>query len=335
MAVPFAINGLGRIGRALLRIAHARPQLEVVAANDPASPQVLARLLRHDTLHGVFPGEVEWEDGALRLEGRRLPLHRESDPPLVPWDQSGARIVVEATGRFRSRGLAASHLGGSVEKVIVSAVADGMDATFCMGINHTGYDPDRHRVISNASCTTNCLAPLVRVLHREFGLEHGLMNTVHCYTNSQNLVDMAHDDPRRARAAAANIIPTTSDAIPSIGLVIPEVAGRIEGLAMRVPVAAGSLVDLVARLGRPAELAEVAAAFRAAAAGDLAGIMGVADEELVSADYIGDPRSAVVDLPLLQQVDERLIRVIAWYDNEWGYANRLADLVTYVGERLP
>jgi glyceraldehyde 3-phosphate dehydrogenase len=335
MPIPFAINGLGRVGRALLRIAQSRPEIEVVAANDPAEAQMLARLLRHDTVHGRFPVEVGWEAGALILDGRRLPVHQEADPPCVPWADSGARIVVEATGRFRSRGVAASHLGGSVEKVIISAVAEGVDATFCVGINHTTFDAERHVVISNASCTTNCLAPLVRVLHDSFGLEHGLMNTVHCYTNSQNLVDMAHADPRRARAAAANIIPTTSDAIPSIGLVIPEVAGRIDGLAMRVPVAAGSLVDLVARLERRASTRDLAAAFRLAAAGSLAGIMGVSDEELVSADFVGDPRSAVVDLPLLQQVEERLVRVVAWYDNEWGYANRLADLVSYVGERLP
>src|SRR5688572_29329686 len=334
MSIPFAINGLGRIGRGLVRVARERPDLELVAANDPAEPAVIARLLRHDTVHGAFPGEVAAWDGGLEIDGRRLPLFREAEPARIPWRETGAAIVVEATGRFRTRSEAAAHLGAPVERVIVSAVADGMDTTFCVGINHRSYDPARHRVVSNASCTTNCLAPVLLVLHRSFGVEAALMNTVHCMTNSQNLVDMAHADPRRARAAAANIIPTTSDAIPSIGLVIPEMAGRIEGWAMRVPVAAGSLVDLVARLGRPAGLAEVAAAFRAAAAGDLRDIMGVTDEELVSADYIGDPRSAVVDLPLLQQVDARLVRVVAWYDNEWGYANRLADLVSYVGERL-
>jgi glyceraldehyde 3-phosphate dehydrogenase len=331
MPIPFAINGLGRIGRALVRVAQERPEIELVAANDSAAPEQLARLLRHDTVHGRFPGEVGYDSGALVIDGRRLPLSREADPARIPWVASGARIVVEATGRFRSRELAQAHLGGSVERVILSAVAPGVDATFCIGINHRSYDPARHVVVSNASCTTNCLAPLAMILDREFGLARGLMNTVHCLTNSQNIVDMAHADPRRARAAINNIIPTTSDAIPSIGLVLPELEGRIDGLAMRVPIVAGSLVDLTAELERPASREAMAAAFRAAEAGELRGILGTTDEELVSSDFIGDPRSAIVDLPLLEEVGERLVRVIAWYDNEWGYTNRLADLVAYVG----
>lgn len=331
MPIPFAINGLGRIGRALVRVASARPELELVAANDSAVPEQLARLLRHDTVHGRFPGEVGYDSGALVIDGRRLPLHREAEPAKIPWSQSGARIVVESTGRFRSRELAQAHLGGSVERVILSAVAPGVDATFCVGINHRTYDPERHVVVSNASCTTNCLAPMALVLDRHFGLVRGLMNTVHCLTNSQNIVDMAHPDPRRARAAVNNIIPTTSDAIPSIGLVLPELEGKIDGLAMRVPIVAGSLVDLTAQLERGASCAAMAAAFRAAETGELRGILGTTDEELVSSDFIGDPRSAIVDLPLLEEVGERLVRVIAWYDNEWGYTHRLADLVAYLG----
>ena len=331
MPVPFAINGLGRIGRALVRVASERPGLELVAANDFAEPGQIARLLRHDTVHGKLPGGVGYDSGALVLDGRRVPLHREAEPGRIPWAPSGARVVVEATGRFRSRALAAHHLGGPVERVIVSAVAADVDATFCVGINHRDYDPGRHRVVSNASCTTNCLAPMALVLDRHFGLERGLMNTVHCLTNSQNIVDMAHADPRRARAAGQNIIPTTSDAIPSIGMVLPGLAGRIDGLAMRVPVVAGSLVDLIAQLARPASRAAMAEAFLAAERGELAGILGTTDEELVSTDFIGDPRSAIVDLPLLEEVGERLVRVIAWYDNEWGYTNRLADLLEHIG----
>jgi len=329
--IRFAINGLGRIGRALVRASLERPDLELVAANDSAAPEQIARLLRHDTVHGKFPGEVGYDAGVLVLAGRRVPLHREAEPAKIPWQSSGARIVVEATGRFSSRTLAQQHLGGSVERVLVSAVAEGVDATFCVGINHASFDPRRHFVVSNASCTTNCLAPMALVLDREFGLERGLMNTVHCLTNSQNIVDMAHSDPRRARAALENIIPTTSDAIPSIGLVLPQLQGKIDGLAMRVPVIAGSLVDLTASLARPASREAMAAAFRAAEAGELAGILGTTDEELVSSDFIGDPRSAIVDLPLLEVVGERLVRVVAWYDNEWGYTHRLADLLALLG----
>ncbi|MFN7960149.1 MAG: type I glyceraldehyde-3-phosphate dehydrogenase [Thermoanaerobaculia bacterium] len=331
--VRFAINGLGRIGRALVRIARERPELELVAVNDQADAPVLARLLAHDTLHGRFPGSVSAEADALVLDGRRVPLSRASRPAEIPWRESEPWLVVESTGQFRSRAEAAAHLGGPVEKVLVSAAAPGVDATFCVGINHHRYDPARHAVISNASCTTNCLAPVAAVLERRFGIEHGLMSTVHCYTNSQRLMDFSHPDPRRARAAAMNIVPTTSDAVEAIGEVMPELAGRIGGIAYRVPVPDGSLIDLTVRLRREAPLEELAAAFREAARGELAGILATTDEELVSSDFIGDPHSATVDLPLLTVVDRRLFRVVAWYDNEWGYANRLADLLAYLGRR--
>jgi glyceraldehyde 3-phosphate dehydrogenase len=333
MTTRFAINGLGRVGRALVRVAPRYPGLELVAVNDPATPEQVARLLRHDTVHGRAEEEVGWEAGALRLGGRRVPLSNAATPEEIDWGGTAPAIVVEATGRFRQRALAAGHLHGGVERVIVSAILPDADATFCIGINEETFDPARHRVISNASCTTNCLAPLLRVLDRAFGVERALMNTVHCMTNSQQLVDMAHPDARRARSAPANIIPTTSDAIPSIGWVMPEMAGRVEGLAMRVPIVAGSLVDLTVLLARDASLAAVADAFRAAAAGEMAAILGVTDEELVSADFVGEPRSAVVDLPLLQQAGARLFRVVAWYDNEYGYAHRLAELVLHVGAR--
>jgi glyceraldehyde 3-phosphate dehydrogenase len=329
MAVHFGINGFGRIGRALVRIAVERPELglELVQVNDSASARQLAKLLRHDSVHGRFPAEVGWSDSAIEIAGREIPLTGGATPSEVDWSVGKPRVVVEATGRFRRRELAAGHLGGSVERVLASATLPDPDVTLCLGINDAELDLTRHRVISNASCTTNCLAVLLKVLDQAFGLEHALMNTVHCVTNSQNLVDMAHPDPRRARSALANIIPTTSDAIPSIAQVMPEMAGRVEGLAMRVPVVAGSLVDLAAQLARPTSKDAAAEAFRAAERGALAGILGTTDEELVSSDAIGDPRSALVDLPLLELAGDRLLRVVAWYDNEWGYSNRLAELL--------
>ncbi len=317
-----------------MRISRERPDIELVAANDQADPAIIARLLRHDTIHGHFPAAIELESEGLRIEGHPMRLFRQQVPEEIPWDRvpgGPPEVVIEATGRFRSRAAAAAHLAHGVERVVVSATAQGVDATFCIGINHSDYDPDRHRVVSNASCTTNCLAATLIVPLRRFGIAHALMNTVHCYTNSQNLVDMAHPDARRSRAAAANIIPTTSDAIDSIGLVLPELAGRVEGLAMRVPVAAGSLVDLAVELEHGTTIEEMAAAYRAAAAGEHRAILGATDEELVSSDYIGETRSAVVDLPLLQRTGDRLFRIVSWYDNEWGYTHRLADLIAYLG----
>ncbi len=335
MTVRFGVNGLGRIGRAIVRLAVTRPELGIVpvAANDLADPAQVARLFAHDTVHGPFPGRVEVAGGGLRLAGLELPLGRAGRPEEIDWSAAGAEIVVEATGRFRSRSLAAGHLTGGVRTVVVSATIADADATICLGLNETSYDPQRHRVVSNASCTTNCLAVTLAVVHRAVGVERALMNTVHCVTNSQNLVDMAHADPRRARAALGNIVPTTSDAIPSIGWVLPELAGRVAGLAMRVPIVAGSLIDLAVATARGTTREELSAAFRAAEAGELAGILGTTDEELVSSDFIGDPRSAVVDLPLLQPAGDRLWRIVAWYDNEWGYSNRLAELLALLGAR--
>jgi glyceraldehyde 3-phosphate dehydrogenase len=293
---------------------------------------VLANLLRHDSVHGAWTADIAAQRDALSIDDRTVALYRVEDPSEIPWRRHDVDVVIEATGRFRRRDLAARHLDAGARRVVVSATASEVDATFCYGINHRRYDPRRHLVVSNASCTTNCLAPVLLVLHRAFGVEQALMNTVHCVTNSQNLVDMAHADPRRARSALANIVPTSSDAISSIGLVLPELAGRVEGLAMRVPIVAGSLIDLVARLERPASLPDVAAQFCEAAAHDLREILGVTEEELVSSDFVGDPRSAIVDLPLLQRAGDRLFRVVAWYDNEWGYSHRLADLLTYLGD---
>ncbi len=339
MTAQIAINGLGRVGRALVRIVRERADVELVAINDQAEPATLARLLAHDTLHGRYPGTVEAEDGALLLDGRRVPVFRCGRPEEIPWRETGARIVVEATGRFRSRDAAAEHLRGGVSRVVVSATAEGVDATFCFGLNHERYDPERHRVVSGASCTTNCVAPVVQVLLERFGVEHAQMQTVHCYTNSQRLVDLAHpdpgSDPRRSRAAAMNIVPTTSDAVEALPRVIPAMAGRFDGLAYRVPVPDGSLVDLAVRLERGAETDALRDAYRQAAAGPMAPILAVTEEELVSSDFIGSPFSATVDLPLVRASGRRTARVVAWYDNEWGYASRVADLVAFLHSHEP
>lgn len=339
MTAPIAINGLGRVGRALVRIVRERPDVDLVAINDQAEPAVLARLLAHDTLHGRYPGTVEAEDDALWLDGRRVPVFRRGRPEEIPWQETGARIVVEATGRFRSRADAAGHLRSDrgdedVSRVVVSATAEGVDATFCFGLNHERYDPERHRVVSGASCTTNCVAPVVQVLLERFGVEHAQMQTVHCYTNSQRLVDLAHpdpgSDPRRSRAAAMNIVPTTSDAAEALPRVIPAMAGRFDGLAYRVPVPDGSLVDLTVRLEREADTEALRDAYREAAEGPMAPILAVTEEELVSSDFIGSPFSAIVDLPLVRATGRGTARIVAWYDNEWGYANRVADLVAFL-----
>lgn len=337
MPLRFAINGFGRVGRALLRIARDRsgPGLELVAVNDLVAPPVLARLLARDTVHGPFAGSVEAAPPGLLVDGRPLPVFAEPEPGRIPWEETGAEVVVEATGRFLRRDLAAAHLGGPVGTVVVSANGEGMDATFCLGVNcqEGDYDPREHRVFSNASCTTNCLALVAKVLHGRFGIRRALMSTVHPYTENQRLLDLAHPDPRRSRAAAANVIPTGTTAARALDTVLPELAGRVDGLAVRVPVPAVAMLDLVAEVERPADAEQVRRAFREAAAGELAGLLGVAEEELVSSDFVGDPRSAVVDLPLTQVAGGHLVRVVAWYDNEWGYANRLADLLLLIGER--
>ena len=327
MSVPFAINGLGRVGRALLRIAAARDDVRLVAANDLTPVPVLARLVARDSVRGPFAGTVEAADGGLVVDGRRVPVSAAAEPAGIGWRDGAPRVVVEATGAHGARA-AAGHLGGPVERVVIAANAEDADVTLCLGVNDGDYDPARHRVISNASCTTNCLAPLAAVLDRAFGIERGTMTAVHSYTVNQRLLDLAHADPRRQRAAALNLVPTATTAPRALGRVLPRLAGRVAGVAVRVPTPMGALLELVVHLARPTTADEVRDAFRAAAAaGPMAGVLGVAEEELVSSDFVGDPRSAVVDLPLVEVVDGRLARVAAWYDNEWGYASRLADLV--------
>jgi glyceraldehyde 3-phosphate dehydrogenase len=340
MPLRFAINGFGRIGRALCRIAWSREGLAVAALNDVVPVRQLAPLLARDSVHGTFGHRVEAEDGALCLGGRRIPFFQEADPGRVPWGEAGAQVVVEATGRFLRRGQAAAHLRDGVRTVVLSANADPeepADVTFCLGLRGPDtlpWDPDRQPVVSNASCTTNCLALLADVLHAGFGVRRAVMSTVHSYTENQRLLDLPHPDPRRSRAAAVNIIPASTTAARSLGLILPALAGRVDGFAVRVPTPVVALLDLVAELERDASAEEVRAAYREAAAGRLAGFLGVTDEELVSSDFVGDPRSAVVDLPLLQVVDGRMARVVAWYDNEWGYANRLADLLERLAAQM-
>jgi glyceraldehyde 3-phosphate dehydrogenase len=334
MPVRIAINGLGRMGRALFRVAWQRPGIEIVAANDLGAAEQLAGLLARDTLHGPFPGKVAAEPGALVVNGRRIAVHNESDPAEVPWLDQEPEIVIDATGHCATRPLAAAHLRPPVRKVVVSANAEGMDQTICMGVNHETYDGETQHLLSAASCTTNCLTPVVSVLDRAFGFARGMLNTVHSYNNDQRLLGFPHRDPRRARAAALNMIPTTTSAVIALGRVLPELAGKIQGYAVRVPTPNVSLIDLVAELRESPGPADVNRAFRQAADGELAGILAVSEEPLVSSDFLGDPHSAIVDLPLTQSLDGRLHRVVAWYDNEWGHASRLADLAELVGQSL-
>jgi len=334
MLIPFAINGLGRIGRALLRIATRRPGLRLVAVNDLAPAAELARLVARDTIHGKFPGQVRATGETLWVNDQPIAVFQEPETATIPWSKHGARIVVEASGMVTRRCEAEQYLGGTVETVLISALAEDADYTLCLGVNESGYNAHHHRVISNASCTTNCLALLVRVLHERFGLRRALMNEVHGYTGNQRLLDGIHRDPRRARAAAMNIVPTTSDAPQAVAEMIPGLEGRLNGQAVRVPTPAVALLDVVATFEHPATAEAINQAFREAAAGDLAGLLAVSEEPLVSTDYVGDSHSAVVDTLLTTSDGAELHRVMAWYDNEWGYAHRLADLLTLIGERL-
>ncbi len=338
MPLRYAINGLGRVGRALVRAARDRADLQLVAINDLVPAPVLARLLARDSVHGRYPGTVAATSAGLLLDGREIPVSNFADPADVPWDRQGVAVVVEATGRFLRRSTAAKHLESGVGHVVLSAnsdPADPADVTICLGLNGGSLDPAQHRVISNASCTTNALALVTQVLAAEFGVRRALMSTVHSYTENQRLQDGAHSDPRRSRAAGLNVIPTPTTAPGALAGLVPSLAGRIEGLAIRVPTPAVAMLDLAVELERDVTVESLAEAYRRAAAGPLAGLLGATEEELVSSDFIDDPRSAVVDLPLLQVADRRLARVVAWYDNEWGYAHRLAELLGRLAEFDP
>ncbi len=337
MPLRFGINGVGRIGRALLRLAHGREELVPAALNDIVPVEILARLLARDTVHGPFPGTVGTVAGDLAIGDLKIPVFAAEEPGSIPWASAGVQVVIESTGRFLGRSQAAEHLGKSVGEgvrtVVLSAnpdPADPVDFDLCFGLNETSFDPRRHRVSSLASCTTSCLSLVAKVLNDRFTIRHALMSSVHSYTENQRLLDSAHPDPRRSRAAAQNIIPIETTTPAALGRLMPELASRIDGLAVRVPTPAVAMLDLVAEVDRPAPVAAVRDAFRAAAAGPLGRYLAVTEEELVSSDFVGDPRSAVVDLPLVQAVGDHLVRIVAWYDNEWGYANRLLNLLVRI-----
>ena len=324
------INGMGRIGREYLRYAATSTDLDVVAVNDIADSLTIARLLRHDSTFGPFPKDIELSGEALVIDGRKIAVSAVREPSELDWAAYGVEVVIESTGKFRTREAAAVHLTGGAQRVIISAPGKGVDATIVLGVNDDTYDPANHRVISNASCTTNCVAPMVKVLHDAFGIQRGFMTTVHAYTNDQNVLDAPHKDPRRARSAGVNIIPTTTGAARAVGQVLPDMEGRLDGVALRVPVVDGSLVDLAALLEVEVTVDGVNAAFQAAAQeGSLAGLLRYTTEPVVSTDVIGDTASCVFDSGLTQ-ASGRFIKVFGWYDNEWGYTCRLADLTRLV-----
>lgn len=335
MSTRVAINGFGRIGRNIVRAAaqSGADDLEFVAVNDLTDTHTLAHLFRYDSVHGRYRGSVEVRDNSLVVDGREIRVVSEKDPARLPWSDLGVDVVIESTGRFTKREDAAKHLEAGARKVIISAPGKAEDITLVLGVNHDAYDPQKHDVISNASCTTNCLAPVVKVLLDEFGFRRGQVTTVHSYTNDQSTLDAPHKDLRRARAAAVSIIPTTTGAARATGKVLPEVEGRIDGMAMRVPTPNVSIVDLVAETEREVTADRVNQAYRAASEGGMKDILAYEETELVSVDFIGDPHSAIVDAASTNVVSG-LVKVVAWYDNEWGYSSRCVDLARYVGERL-
>jgi glyceraldehyde 3-phosphate dehydrogenase len=334
MAVRVGINGFGRIGRCVLRIAEQDPDLDIVALNDLTDPATLAHLLKYDSVHGRFSGSVETTSDGLRVDGRDVRVLSESDPANLPWKKLGCEIVIESTGLFTARAKAAKHIDGGARKVIITAPASEPDATLALGVNDEVYDPAKHHVVSNASCTTNCLAPVAKVILREFGLKRGWMTTIHSYTNDQKILDLPHKDLRRARAAAVSMIPTSTGAAKAVGLVLPELQGKLDGIAMRVPTFDVSVVDLVCEIERKATPEQLNEAFRKAAEGPMSGILDVTDEPLVSIDFRGDPHSSIVDAANTKVLGENLVKVLSWYDNEWGYANRVVDLSRLIAHKL-
>jgi len=335
MTVRVGINGFGRIGRQSLKALIERaPDVEVVAVNDLVDVPTNALLFKHDSTYGAYPGEVSHTDDAVVIDGKSIKVLQIADPTQLPWGDLGIDIVIESTGRFTDASKAQAHIDAGAKKVIISAPAKGEDVTIVLGVNENVYDAAKHNIISNASCTTNCLAPAAKVVHDNWVIKRGLMNTIHSYTNDQKILDVAHKDPRRARAAALNIIPTTTGAAKAISLVIPDLKGKFDGFSLRVPTPTVSVVDFTAELEKDVTLEELNQAFRDAAAGPMAGILGASDDPLVSTDFRGDPRSSIVDLPSNMVLGGNLIKVIAWYDNEWGYSCRVADLTKFVAERL-
>jgi glyceraldehyde 3-phosphate dehydrogenase (phosphorylating) len=341
MSVRVGINGFGRVGRCALRYAYqSGAELEIVAINDLVDPATLAHLLKYDSVYGPFPWNVSARNGGIAIDDTEIRALAESDPASLPWQELGVDVVIESTGRFRTRAAAEQHLAAGARKVIISAPAKGdepADATVVLGVNFDEvYDEDRHDIISNASCTTNCLAPIAKVLHETVGIRHGLMTTIHAYTSDQHLLDGPHKDLRRARAAALNIIPTSTGAAKALGLVIPELEGRLNGFAVRVPTPTGSLVDLTIEAERLTSRAEINAAFASAAdEGPLRGILSYTEDPIVSSDIVGSSYSSIFDAGLTAVIDGTQVKVVAWYDNEWGYSSRLVELAERVGARLP
>jgi glyceraldehyde 3-phosphate dehydrogenase len=331
MPVRVGINGFGRIGRQSLKALIERaPDAEVVAVNDIVDVPTNALLFKHDSTYGAYPGEVSHTADAIVVDGREIRVLQIADPSQLPWKDLGVDIVIESTGRFTDADKARIHIEAGAKKVLISAPAKKEDVTIVLGVNDDAYDPAKHHVISNASCTTNCLAPAAKVIHDGWTIRRGLMNTIHSYTNDQKILDVAHKDPRRARAAALNIIPTTTGAAKALALVIPDLKGKVDGFSLRVPTPTVSVVDFTAELEKDASAEELNAAFRAAAAGPMKGILGVSDDPLVSSDFRGDARSSIIDAALTMSLGGNFVKVIAWYDNEWGYSCRVADLVKFM-----
>jgi glyceraldehyde 3-phosphate dehydrogenase len=334
MSIRVGVNGFGRIGRVFVRTALEAKDIEVVGVNDLADAKTLAHLLKHDSVHGTLAADVTAKDEAIFVNGREVRVCKLKDPAALPWKELGVDVVVESTGIFRDTATASKHLQAGAKKVIITAPAKDPDVTIVLGVNEETYDPARHRIISNASCTTNCLATTVKVLDDAFGVRRGFATTVHSYTNDQPLHDFPHKDLRRARAAALSMIPTTTGAATAVGLVLPKLKGKLDGISIRVPTANVSVVDLVAELGRSASVTAMNDAFREAAAGRLRGILDATEEELVSCDFNGNPHSSIVDLPSTALVEGNLVKVLAWYDNEFGYSCRVRDLIRFLGKTL-
>jgi len=333
MAIRVGINGFGRIGRNLYRAALQDPDLEFVAVNDITDARTLAHLLKYDSILGRLNAQVEAKDNTIAVNGKAIKVLAIREPAELPWKDLGVEYVVESTGRFTDRDSASKHLAAGAKKVIISAPAKNPDFTVVLGVNEKVYDPSKHHVISNASCTTNCIAPVAKVVHEQFRIKHGFMTTIHSYTNDQQLLDLPHEDLRRARAAALSQIPTTTGAAKAVGLVLPDLQGKLHGIAIRVPTANVSLVDLVAEVERVATQEEVNQAFQKAAQGELQGILEYTEEPLVSVDFVRDPHSAIVDGPSTSVIDSTLVKVLAWYDNEWAYSCRLRDVIKYMASR--
>ncbi len=336
MAIRVGINGFGRIGRQVLRAAKLQgvADLDFVAVNDLTDTKTLAHLFKYDSVHRTFPGQVESGEGSITIDGDEVKIFAEKDPAKLPWGDLGVDIVLESTGRFTEADKARAHMQGGAKKVIISAPAKGEDITVVMGVNSDKYDAANHHILSNASCTTNCLVPMVKVVKDAFGFRHGTMVTIHSYTNDQSILDLPHKDLRRARAAALSIIPTTTGAAKATSLVLPELKGKIDGIAIRVPTPDVSLTELAVEVERGTTIQEVNAAFRAAAEGALDGIMQYTEEPLVSSDYIGNPHSCIIDSLSTNVIDGTMVKVSGWYDNEWGYSSRCVDLLRFIGARL-